>query len=113
MEPEKKLHPFFKPKTKNNIEIETTITWSEDDSLIKGKTFKQNHSCKIAAFDMDSTLIITKSGKRFAKNAKDWQWWHHSVPEKLKSLHKEGFKIIIITNQGGIAKGKTRKSDIT
>jgi len=113
MEPEKKIHSLFTKPPKRNIDIETTMSWEEEGSIIKGRTKELNHSSKIAAFDMDSTLIITKSGKRFAKDYKDWQWWHRIVPSIMISLHKEGFKIIIITNQGGISKGKTRKSDIT
>lgn len=33
----------------------------------------------IAGFDMDGTLISTKSGAKFPKNADDWQWWDKSV----------------------------------
>ena len=28
---------------------------------------------------MDETLIKTKSGKKFAKDANDWQWWNPKV----------------------------------
>ena len=43
-------------------------TWKEIDSCIIGES--SGHSSeKIAGFDMDSTLIITKSGAKFAKNA--------------------------------------------
>jgi hypothetical protein len=35
------------------------------------------------------------------------------VTEKLKSLHDDGFKVVIFTNQGGIEKNKQKKSDIT
>ena len=33
---------------------------------------------------MDSTLIETKSGATFAKDAEDWVFWHESVPKKMK-----------------------------
>ncbi|RKF53944.1 Bifunctional polynucleotide phosphatase/kinase [Erysiphe neolycopersici] len=60
---------------------------------------------KVAAFDFDSTLIITKSGKVHASNAQDWKWWHPSVPEKLKKLyrHDGSFSISIISNQAGLS----------
>jgi len=61
---------------------------------------------------MDSTLISVKSGKRFSTNYKDWKWWNYKVPEMLKKLHQDGFKVVIMTNQGGISKGKTKKSMI-
>lgn len=82
-------------------------------------------STKIAGFDMvstrytcimttqDHTLIVPKSGAKFPNGRNDWEWWDDSVPEKLKSLHEDGFKIVIWTNQGGIEKNKQKKSDIT
>jgi len=36
---------------------------------------------------------------------------HDSVPTKLQGAVKNGFKIVIFTNQGGISKGKTDKGD--
>jgi DNA 3'-phosphatase len=45
---------------------------------------------KVAAFDLDGTLIATKSGMAFPKNAGDWAWWHGSVPSRLKALHENG-----------------------
>ncbi|KAK3317320.1 polynucleotide kinase 3 phosphatase-domain-containing protein [Cercophora scortea] len=71
---------------------------------------------KIAAFDLDSTLISSASGKTHAGNAADWKWWHHSVPSRLKELHeKEGYQLVIFTNQGGLTlhpdpKAKTSKT---
>lgn len=84
----------------------------------KGKNFTQNlgtilfadfgakASDKIAGFDMDSTLINTKSGKTFAQNSSDWVWWDRTVPKKLKEAHEDGYKIVIFSNQAGISTGK-------
>lgn len=69
-------------------------------------------SSKIAAFDMDSTLISVKSGAKFAKNHEDWIWWHERVPKKLAELHQNGYRLIIFTNQGGIEKQHTKLDDI-
>ncbi|XP_043482913.1 uncharacterized protein F21D5.5 isoform X2 [Leptopilina heterotoma] len=66
---------------------------------------------KIAAYDMDKTLIKTKSGLEFPKDANDWQLWHHEVPNKLKKLHADNFKIIIFTNQASLGTGKIKVSD--
>ncbi|KAK3689081.1 polynucleotide kinase 3 phosphatase-domain-containing protein [Podospora appendiculata] len=71
---------------------------------------------KIAAFDLDSTLISSASGKTHAGNAADWKWWHNSVPGRVRELHeKEGYQIVIFTNQGGLTlhpdpKAKTPKT---
>lgn len=56
---------------------------------------------------MDDTLIRVKSGAKFAKNAEDWIFWHQSVPKKMKELEKDGFKIVIFTNQLGVSTGKS------
>ena len=41
-------------------------------------------SNKVAGFDLDGTLIKTKSGRTYPKNENDWDWWNPSVPKKLK-----------------------------
>jgi DNA 3'-phosphatase len=71
------------------------------------------HSTKIAAFDMDHTLVYPKSGAKFAKNRNDWAWWHPSVVPKLQALHKDNYKVVIFTNQAGIEKKNTKAGDIT
>ncbi|KAL2150361.1 hypothetical protein VTH82DRAFT_6924 [Thermothelomyces myriococcoides] len=71
---------------------------------------------KIAAFDLDSTLITTASGKRHSDDPADWKWWHHSVPGRIRQLYNdEGYRVVVFTNQGGLTlhpdpKAKTPKS---
>lgn len=67
---------------------------------------------KIAAYDMDNTLIKTVSGNIFPKNIDDWQLNYQSIPKKLKALHENGFKIVVCTNQGGIEKGSVTTANI-
>ena len=43
---------------------------------------------KIASFDIDNTIIATKSGKNFATGPSDWKWWSDQVIHKLKELNK-------------------------
>jgi bifunctional polynucleotide phosphatase/kinase len=62
-------------------------------------------SSKIVGFDMDSTLIEPKSGRKFPVNEQDWKWLFPEVPAKLKELYNTGHKIVIFTNQNGISKG--------
>ncbi|KAM0255346.1 hypothetical protein ACHAQJ_005864 [Trichoderma viride] len=58
---------------------------------------------KIAAFDLDSTLITTSSGKKHASNATDWKWWDNTVPDRLRELYdKEGYHVVILSNQAGL-----------
>lgn len=58
---------------------------------------------KIAAFDLDDTIIATASGNRFAKNESDWRWWHPSVPSKLRKIHSEGYAVVFISNQAAVS----------
>ncbi|KAF4143513.1 AAA domain [Phytophthora infestans] len=61
---------------------------------------------KIAGFDLDGTLIVTKSGKKFAKDKNDWKLFHPTlVRDKLAQLAHDGFTLTIFSNQNGIAKG--------
>lgn len=49
---------------------ERTPTKGQPTSLLVA-TF-QITAAKIAAFDLDSTLIVTASGKKYAEDASDW-----------------------------------------
>lgn len=91
----------------------TESKWEDMDSkllyVFTGKDVVASE--KIAAYDLDGTLIKTKSGNVFPKTIDDWQIAYPEVPGKLKSLHKNGFKIVLFTNQAGIAKGKLKIED--
>ncbi|KAJ9132238.1 Polynucleotide kinase 3 phosphatase [Pleurostoma richardsiae] len=122
---------FFTPTSQKPKD---RLTWSErspnDDSpptLLVGRydpagsqeeelRFKRR---KIAAFDLDSTLIVSASGKKHADDPADWKWWDDSVPVKLRDLYNnEGYRVVILTNQGGLtlhpdpnAKGPKKPKD--
>jgi bifunctional polynucleotide phosphatase/kinase len=57
---------------------------------------------KVAAFDLDSTLITTSSGKKHAGSATDWKWWEPRVPGRLRELYEEGYRVVILSNQAGL-----------
>ena len=42
------------------------------------------------------------------KDASDWTWFDKSVVVKLKELDCSGYRIIFVTNQAGIEKGKVK-----
>lgn len=67
---------------------------------------------KIAAYDMDGTLITTKSGRVFPKDAEDWKIAFGTVVRTLKSKLDEDYKIVILTNQAGVSSGKTKLADL-
>jgi bifunctional polynucleotide phosphatase/kinase len=78
------------------------ISWSNTDEYLCGKTQKFVFKNKIASFDLDGTITVTKSKKRFPISADDWEFFSTDVPAKMKELLKQGFCIIIISNQGGL-----------
>ncbi|KAI9780872.1 MAG: hypothetical protein M1839_006499 [Geoglossum umbratile] len=100
---------FFTPASKKEPE-KTTWRVISDSLLIarhdaaeinKTSTLKRRH--RIAGFDLDSTIIKSASGNKFGKDASDWKWWNDVVPPTLKSLHTEGYLLVIFTNQGAVS----------
>lgn len=65
---------------------------------------------KIAAFDLDGTIVTTKSGLSFARGADDWRWLDDNVPHKLIQLRKDDYAIALFTNQGAVVAGTGPKS---
>lgn len=108
------LADFFKPISQKKDQ--PRIVWSErapdDDvpaTLLVGRYDGHGNTDesltkrrKVAAFDLDSTLITSASGKKFSNDATDWKWWHVSVPAKLRSMYNEGYRIVILSNQNGL-----------
>ena len=54
---------------------------------------------KIAAFDLDHTLIKPKSGKKFPIDKDDWTWMYSNVPERLSEYYNKEYTIVVFTNQ--------------
>jgi bifunctional polynucleotide phosphatase/kinase len=75
---------------------------------------------RVIGFDMDSTLIDTKSGATFPKNAGDWVFWPRDdpslqdiVPTTLRRIvEEEGARIVIFSNQAGIEKNKVTADSV-
>ncbi|CAI4227121.1 unnamed protein product [Auanema sp. JU1783] len=94
-------------------EIPSSGFWSSEDNetlLIFTSKNLENRK-KIAAFDMDGTLITTKSGKVFPVDTNDWKLLDSKIPKKLAELYNDGYKICIFTNQKGLEKGHVLKKD--
>ena len=96
------------PSPKNATETITKMPLSSKETL-KVINPLSAYSKKIAAFDLDDTLINTKSGKKLAKEMTDWKLMNDKVKPKLQELVKNGYSIIIFTNQKGV--GKSGKVD--
>ncbi|MES1908731.1 MAG: hypothetical protein MHM6MM_001607 [Cercozoa sp. M6MM] len=77
-----------------------------------GETETGTEEVKLALCDMDWTLVKPASGRKFAINASDWQFLVPEVPQVLGKLHNDGFRVVLITNQAGVSKGKRTVSDV-
>jgi bifunctional polynucleotide phosphatase/kinase len=122
--PDKAVASFFKPTSQKppdqviwKIFKESLITARYEPSngplsnvpqTLNGSTDSQ--SIKIAAFDLDDTLITANSGNKWARHANSWKWWDGSVPARLKQLYSDGYIVIIMSNQGNVIPKADSKS---
>lgn len=67
-------------------------------------------SARLALFDLDQTLIDTQSGRAFPTSAQDWRWLNAHVVARLQQAHAEGYRVVIVSNQAGIAREPTTEA---
>jgi D-glycero-D-manno-heptose 1,7-bisphosphate phosphatase len=61
--------------------------------------------------DLDHTVIHPKSGGTFPKDKNDWEFIP-GVLKKIKLFQEKGYKVIIASNQGGIAAKFITEEDV-
>ncbi|CAG8767395.1 10364_t:CDS:2, partial [Funneliformis caledonium] len=88
----------------------TSVQWHEIDSVLIGQHLtpevEKTGRSKIAAFDLDDTLITINGSHKYPKDENDWKWWSKIVPKKIKQIYEEGYKVVIISNQGSFESSK-------
>eukprot|EP00347_Sterkiella_histriomuscorum_P006646 403351974 len=69
---------------------------------------------KIASFDLDHTIIKPKSNAKFGQSPTDWVFLYDGsvIKDKLHELSKDGYSIVVFTNQGGVEAGHTSVKDL-
>lgn len=63
---------------------------------------------KVFFLDRDGTINVDYN---YVHKPREWTWCEGAV-EALKWMHKNNFKIIIVTNQSGIARGRYTEQDV-
>lgn len=89
----------------------TPSNWSQTGGLLCAN-FDSEPGAKVVGFDMDSTLIATKSGKTFAVDKNDWKVLYEGIKPVLRRYKDDGYRFVIFTNQKGVQAGKTSIADI-
>ncbi|KAG0487506.1 hypothetical protein HPP92_009601 [Vanilla planifolia] len=88
-------------------EVKLPPNWKGFKTIIFNEREEGAHDTeKIAAFDFDGCLANT-SVKRTGADA--WSLMYSSIPEKLQELHKEGYKLVIFTNESNIERWKNKR----
>lgn len=106
------------PKTELNEKRHTSVhpcpksVWNKFNQLMVYNKVGLISRAKIAGFDMDGTIIGTKSGKTFPQDSDDWRILFPEIPGKLKKVFGNGYKIVFFTNQHGVQTGRTKMEDM-
>jgi len=109
---QKRLTSFFGVKNSPAKKKANAFTWSQKGSIIIGSSGGVvAGSSKVAGFDIDGTIITTKSGRRFPIDANDWKIRFSVISGRLQQLVRDNYRIIFFTNQLGIKKGKLSIND--
>jgi len=69
-------------------------------SCLYGVNMEPALHAKVAAFDLDGTVIKSTFAKSKSSGSKPpFEWWNKAVLPKLKELHENGYAIVLISNQ--------------
>lgn len=80
--------------------------WKQQNTILG----KQATTVKIAAFDLDSTIITTKTRAKFPKSPNDWRLLNARVLPMFLSLVEQDYVIVIFTNQAGVSNGRINET---
>ncbi|KAG6878764.1 hypothetical protein C0993_008063 [Termitomyces sp. T159_Od127] len=100
----KRIHPFFtgEPRTAP-LPPPGPFRWLEPlgpaRSCLHGISPHPAPSAKVAAFDLDGTLIKSDYGSAGTREPGKWEWWRNRVPARLKEVVSAGYALVIVSNQ--------------
>ncbi|KAF7303006.1 hypothetical protein MKEN_01263500 [Mycena kentingensis (nom. inval.)] len=74
-----------------------------ETTCLRGVNLAPKSSPKVAAFDLDGTIIASTPWDPKQRGPKlEWQWFDASVPRKLAEAVEAGYSVVIFTNQAGL-----------
>lgn len=83
-------------KIKAQLRQRCGLEWSHTDSCYHCLRLRPDLPLRLAAYDLDDTLMSVSNSEP-----------HHNVISHLREQYKQGFQVVIISNQYGITKGNT------
>lgn len=113
----KKITSFFNITTNSNNQIDSpfkkiTGQWEDfKDHLVFTPNDDERSYTKVAAFDMDGTLIKPKSGKKFAENPSDWMILYKNIPKILLDYYNQSYKLVIFSNQSPLGSDTSKRGE--
>lgn len=84
-------------------------TWKWKGTLLYFASQEIQPSQQIAGFDFDGTLAKTSL---FKHGPDAWSILYPTCVQKLTKLHRDGYKLVIFTNQAAIGKAKASKQKV-
>ncbi|KAF8212218.1 polynucleotide kinase 3 phosphatase-domain-containing protein [Mycena galopus ATCC 62051] len=109
-----KVHPFFTKTPALSEESSApagSLRWLKSlgptGSCLHGVNLTPLSSTKVAAFDLDGTVIQSEG---FKAPPLTWHWWHTCVAAKLTEASNGGYAVVLISNQAGLFSAK-KKND--
>jgi len=117
-EPSKESSTSVSTSTMIDPIIPRVVPWSEskwkvyENAVIYRQT-KAGQRSKVAAFDMDGTLLVWRT-PGWPSKLTDYELWNTAVITKLRQLYDdENYQLILISNQGAIRGAFTGKKATT
>ncbi|CAJ1960046.1 unnamed protein product [Cylindrotheca closterium] len=98
-----------KPMIPSTVSPPQNVIWNSPmDSVIIRKVRGEKPRKKVAAMDLDGTLTVWRiSG--WPSRLEHYELWSSTIPSQLRSLHDDGHKLVIFSNQGAIRKSHDGK----
>ncbi len=94
-----------RPIVAKEVKTPKSVTWTalHSQNLLVRSPVVFNPRDKVAAFDLDQTLANWNVPPgSWPSSIQQYELWNSSVIDKLRKLDKDGYKLVIFSNQGGI-----------